>query len=199
MPKKEIITDREIATDIARNANNANLSMTIDEYRKTRTVKFRLTEIAVVIAIVAVLLLTTYLFPLQFVVGLWAAIFIGLIWAYVLVFRKHRDKPVSMDNYAVTTERLLNTDEDHHTEIPKYRNKFCLYRTQVDIYTLHFENGKEFRLPRDNYTWSREIPMSDATICRLAHRGDTFIVATEKSTGKIAAVYHTDFFTYKKA
>ena len=58
MPKKEIITDREIATDIARNANNANLSMTIDEYRKTRTVKFRLTEIAVVIAIVAALIVS---------------------------------------------------------------------------------------------------------------------------------------------
>ena len=105
MPKKEIITDKEIATDIARNANNANLSMTVDEFRKTRTVKFRLTEIAVVVVIVAALLLTTYLFPLHFVIGLWAAIFVGLIRAYVYVFRKHRDKPVFMDNHAVTTER----------------------------------------------------------------------------------------------
>ena len=68
---------------------------------------------------------------------------------------------------------------------------------QVDNYTLYFENKQSFCLPKDNYLWSEERPMSDFAIFQVAQRGEEFYLAINTITGNIDMIYPLEFFEYK--
>ena len=70
-------------------------------------------------------------------------------------------------------------------------------RKEITNSFLHFENGKSWCIPKENYPWSKEI-MSDSAILQSANQGDRFIVVMAKESGEILMGYHTDFFEYKE-
>ena len=103
-------------------------------------------------------------------------------------------KKVSIRDYRVSTETVHSIDEEHY----HYRQKRVKFyrRIHVNNYVIRFENGKEWRIPKDNYLWSVERPMSDFAIHQSTHRGDAMIVVTQTDTDKVVVAYHTDFFEY---
>jgi len=62
---------------------------------------------------------------------------------------------------------------------------------------LCFEEAGKYTVPKDNYLWNVDARVSDIALYNRSHRGDKFIVVVRKSNGKIASVYHTDYFEYK--
>ena len=110
------------------------------------------------------------------------------------VKRRVQIKKVSIRDYRVSTETVHSIDEEHYHYRQK-RGKF--YRKiPVNNYVIRFENGKEWRIPKDNYLWSVERPMSDFAIHQSTRRGDAMIVVTQTDTDKVVVAYHTDFFEY---
>ena len=63
---------------------------------------------------------------------------------------------------------------------------------------MFFDNGKTWNIPKNNYAWSGEFPMSDDFIYKNTHFGDIFWTVTEKNTGKIVVAYPAEYFEYKK-
>ena len=184
MAKKQILTNKEIEKDIITALKNPPDSSE-DSYRKT--------GIIVPIVTLAVIAITAYVDP-EFI--LWELVsFIALAFLYIifLIFRQRiKIKKVSINDYSVTTEIVHSTSKEHFTV---RRGKY--YVKRVDNYTLRFENGKTWRIPKDNYLWSVERPMSDFAIYESTHREDTMIVVTKKDSGDIVMAYHTDFFEYR--
>ena len=68
---------------------------------------------------------------------------------------------------------------------------------QVNNYIVRFENDKSWRVPKELYNWNERLRCQDLGVYNTTHRGDTMIVVTEKSTGKIAVAYNTNIFEYK--
>ena len=69
--------------------------------------------------------------------------------------------------------------------------------SEVRAYIMRFENGKSWNIPKDNYTWSGEHPMSDRTLYQSTHPRDLFLTVTKKDTGEIVMAYPTEYFEYK--
>jgi hypothetical protein len=120
--------------------------------------------------------------------------------AYFL-WKKHKQKTVSMDDYEIIEDTLSHKEEEVHKETYRsaYRRRAILRRTvTVTVYFLHFENGKSLQIPRLNFTWSEEQSMSDASLYNEAHRGDGFYLVVHKESGKIAAAYPKSRFVYQE-
>jgi len=129
--------------------------------------------------------------------GLFALITVAIVGTIIeLSALRHKRKNVCICDYEITTMKLSDTAEEHYVQ--KGAGVRFRHTRQVNNYTLRFENGKIWNIPKENYTWSKDGPMSDFFIYQNAHRTDLFIVVENKDTGKIAMAYHADHFEYKK-
>jgi hypothetical protein len=185
MAKKEILTNAEIEKDIINALKNP-----------PNTPKASFQKMKIPCAIIAVLLVVIgFIYPIS-ILWLLLALFIFMIVYAVFAHIKFRNqiKKVSISYYSVTKEVVHSTHEEHY--IVRHGNKIRHFE-QIDNYTIRFENGKSWRIPKDNYLWSVERPMSDFAIFQSTHREDTLIVVTKKNTDEIVMAYHTDFFEYK--
>ena len=70
--------------------------------------------------------------------------------------------------------------------------------SEICVFIAYFENGKKWNIPRDNYTWSRECPMSDRAIYQTTVSRDLFWTVTNKATGEIVMAYPAKYFEYKE-
>ncbi|MBQ9783750.1 MAG: hypothetical protein IJW44_04450 [Clostridia bacterium] len=109
--------------------------------------------------------------------------------------KRHRIKSVRMEDYQLEVVPLSHKEEEHYRQ---RRGGARVRRSkQIDNYTLHFENGKSLRLPKDNYCWSRERPMSDHALYQCVYRGSECILVTHKESGRIVMAYPAEYFEYK--
>lgn len=151
----------------------------------------KFSPLALVIAILLVVSLFIYpLLALWIIIAMLVFLLIAFIYSRYRLKRSIRD--VSINDYTVTTDTVS------HTEQEKYVNKNGRCGRVVCNYNLYFQNGKAWRIPKDNYLWSEERPMSDLAIFDSAHCGDTFVVVAEKDSGRIIVAYSTEFFKYEQ-
>ena len=183
--KKQILTNTEIEKDII-NALKNPPNMSEASYKK-------LTIPAIIIDVLLVVI--EFIYPL-FIFWLLLALIVFLIGSAIFnLFRlKKRVQNVTINDYDITTENVHSTTGEHYRAERGGKRR----RTkQINNYTIRFENGKIWRIPKDNYLWSVECPMSDFAIFQRTHREDAFFVVTKKDTDEIVMAYHTDVFEYK--
>ena len=185
MTKKQILTNAEIEKDIITALKNPPKQSEVS-YKKS-------TLIAIIIAILLVIL--EFIYP-TFILWLVPAL-VAFFVVYSIFNRvrlKYRIKNVTLNNYDITKETVHGTMEEHY----KAERGGKIRRTeQIDNYAICFENGKNWRLPKELYSWTEEFRVSDWGIYQGAHREDVFIVVTNKHTNEIVVAYHTDVFEYK--
>ena len=186
MAKKQILTDDNIERDIKNILENpANLSRF--EYRRS---------IVPVCVFSALLLVAMLVFQKYYkLVLLVALVFIIAYLAVDHIRLKNSIKRVSLDDYEVSEEVVLNVIEDtYSTNNRSYVNKKL---SEVRAYIMYFESGKSWNIPKDNYMWSGEHPMSDHTIYQSVRPHDPFLIVTKKDTGEIVMAYPAEYFAYK--
>ena len=103
----------------------------------------------------------------------------------------HRIKHVCISDYEIKSATVSNTDYEYMTR-SKYHSHI------IQNYTVHFEGGTEWRIPKDNYPWCTERRMSDWAVYKSTHRGDEYIIVVKKKTGKIVMGYSSAFFEYRQ-
>ena len=190
MAKKQILTNENIRNDI-KNALKHPAILSQAEHRKSM---FPLLVFSAIMLIAIVLFQNYY----KVVLGIGVAFIV----VYLLVdyFRKQKSiNNVSIENYEIKAECVSFVKEeiystDHKIHLSPTVKK--IHTTQ--IYIMFFDNGKTWNIPKNNYAWSGEFPMSDDFIYKNTHFGDIFWTVTEKNTGKIVVAYPSEYFEYKK-
>ena len=119
-------------------------------------------------------------------------IFIVVYLAIGYFYQKNRTKNLSIDDYEIKNVVISHIKEETYT----IRKRNAIDKTMC-VYIMYFENGKSWNIPKDNYLWSGECPMSDRTLYQTTHRGDVFWVVTKKDTCEIVVAYPTEYFEYK--
>ena len=184
MAKKEILTndkiEKDIITAIKKPPNDSE-----------RTYKRTTYLVAIIAAIIIVV--TAFISPELLIWEFLALLMLPFVYVIFLVIqRKIKINKVAINDYSITTEIVHSTAQEHFSvRTGKHRV------AHIDNYILRFENGKSWRVPKDNYLWSVERPMSDFAIYESTHRKDSMIVVTKKNSGEIVMAYHTDFFEYR--
>ena len=194
MSQKQILTNAEIKKDIISAMKNPPEESEASDKKGS--------VIALIVA--CFFLFMVYIDPL-FAIRAVLAGFALLIGASIFrsIYEKRRFKKWSIHDYDVATEVVHSIDEEHYLTYYDHRRKVGkrrggLVRTvPVNNYSIRFENGKIWRVPKELYCWNERLRMQDLGIYRTTHRGDTLIVVTKKDTGKIVVAYHTEFFEYK--
>ena len=187
MPRKQILTNIEIEKDIVSSLKNPP--------KESEASYKRWTIPCIIIAILLVII--EFIYPIFILWFLLALIAFGIVYSIFDRFRlKNKIKNVTINDYDITTEIVHSTEEEHYRA--ETGGSIRHRRTeQINNYTIRFENGKSWRIPKELYSWSERLRMHDVGIRNSTHRGDTMIVITEKSSGKIVVAYNTDIFDYK--
>jgi len=185
LPKMETITLTEIEKDII-NALKQPQDKSKIEYEKIKIPTAIITFLLIIIE---------FIYPLFIVWGIIA--FVVFVVGYNIIghFRlKHKIKQISINDYEIKTYILSHTTEENYV-IRMYKAR------DIIVYNccLYFENGEVWNVPKDNYLWSKEQPMSAFAIHESSHRGDSFTVVIKKDTGNIVMAYNTKLFKYKNA
>ena len=179
--EKEKLTDAVIEKDIINFLKQPD-KMSEDSFNKRQ----------ILAAIIGIVIGVLSLIFFEFI--LWGFVLLIVYIIAVLTFKhfrfKFQAKSVKICDYEIKTETLS------HVCYENYRVTGRRGYT-VHIHTLHFENGKSWGIPENNYSWSVERQMSAFSVYESAQSGDTFIVVTKKSTGKVFVAYNTRFFEYK--
>ena len=180
-----MITQAEIKKDII-NSLKQPLEMSKSSYKK-------LTIPCIIIA--CLLIVVTYTHPKIILYALLFLLVSPFLFGAVSYFRlQHKIKNVHTDDYAVITAVLSHTSEESYVlRRPKWYNS-----ERVNNYTLYFENGESWRVPKDNYNWSERRRMSNVSVYQSSHRGDVFIIVVKKDTGIIVTAYNSGLFEYKE-
>ena len=185
MAKKQIFTNAEIEKDVA-----TSLRRPADMSEVTyKSMLLPSVIMACVFAVIAIM--RPYLmFQLFF-------IFMAFTVCYTIFYyirRRNKIKKISMSDYSVTIEIVHSTEEERYKA--KKAGKWNGKETVIN-HNIRFENGKVWRIPKQNYLWCVEYPMSDFAIYQRTHRGDSMIVVTKNDTGDVVMAYNTDIFEYK--
>ena len=187
MPKKEIVTLKEIERDIIHSLKKAP-EISESTYKKW----------AIPFGILGgVFGILTLIQPKIGMTGLLILLMVGIVGIVIeTVLFRYKIKSVCIEDYKIESAVLSHVEEEH------YKVKGAGVKTRhsrlASVYTLHFENGRSLRLPKDNYSWSQERLMSDFAIYQSSHRGDPFIIVVKKDSEEIVMAYPTDFFEYKE-
>ena len=189
MAKKEILTNEKIEKDIITALKNPPHDSE-DSHNKTKII-----IIIMMLCLIALSIwLGTEIFAKLLTASCLAVVFFLIVYAIFYSVRfKIKIKKISINDYSLTTEIVHSTAHEHYV----IRGSKHTRSQHIDNYILRFENGKTWRISKDNYLWSVERPMSDLAIYESTHREDTMIVVTQKDSGDIVMAYHTDFFEYK--
>ncbi len=183
--EKEKLTDAVIEKDIINFLKQPD-KMSEDSFNK------RQIPAAIIGIVIGVLSLIFF----EYII--WGLLLLLVYIAAALAFNylrfKFQAKRVKICDYEIKTETLSHVcyETYHITRGAKRRRG-----ETVHIHTLHFENGKSWSIPENNYSWSVERQMSAFSVYESTQSGDTFIVVTKKSTGKVFVAYNTKFFEYK--
>lgn len=186
MKQKQILTDDNIKTDIKNILKHpANLSRI--EWRQSRK--------PLLISSASVLL-ATIIFQNYYKLVLLVYLMFIVVYLTVEYFRQRNSiKNVDIDDYEIKKEVVSYVKNEIYTTY--YSNYISRTLKKVHVYIIYFENGKSWNIPKNNYLWSKECPMSNHTLYETTHSGDVFWVVTKKDAGQIVMTYHTDFFEYK--
>ena len=165
-------------------------------YKKPDKSEATYKKTTVIEIIVGCLMIVIEFFYRSFILWVLLALLIYIIGGNLLLrlIRSSKAKKVSINDYNITTESVKHISEEHFKirRAGKWKGK-----KPIDNYALYFDNDKCWRIPKDNYLWSTEYPMSDHAIFQSVSIGDKMLVITQKRTGKTVMAYHTEFFEYK--
>ena len=190
MAKKQILTNENIRNDI-KNALKHPATLSHAEHRKSM---FPLLVFSAIMLIAIVLFQNYY----KVVLGIGVAFIV--VYLVVDYFRKQKSiNNVSIENYEIKAECVSFVKEEIYSTDHKIHLSPTVKKIHTaQIYIMFFDNGKTWNIPKNNYAWSGEFPMSDDFIYKNTHFGDIFWTVTEKNTGKIVVAYPTEYFEYKK-
>lgn len=189
MARKQILTNDNIKTDI-KNIIKRPAQLSRAEYWKSRKGVF-VFDILLFLGMIA--------FQAHYkLVLLISVILIVVHFTLEYIRQKNSIKKVSIDDYEVKKECVSHIkEESYRTDHKMYINPMFRKIHTAHVYIMHFENGKTWNMPKSNYKWSGECPMSDIMIYQTTHRGDLFWTVTEKATDKIVMAYPAEYFEYK--
>lgn len=187
MTKKQVLTNAEIEKDLISALRNPPKESEASYKRST----------PICILIVVLLIIIEFFYPIFILWGVLALIAFligsGLFHHFHL---KSQIKRLTVNEYEVTEEIVHSTDEEHYRA--EAGGTVGHRRTeQINNYSIRFENGKIWRVPKELYCWNERLRMHDVGIFHSTHRGDTMVVVTKKSSGKIVIAYHAEIFEYK--
>ena len=189
MAKKQILTNENIRNDI-KNALKHPATLSHAEHRKSM---FPLLVFS------AIMLIAIALFQNYYKVVLGIGVAFIVVYLVVDYFRKQKSiNNVSIENYEIKAECVSFVKEEIYSTDHKIHLSPTVKKIHTaQIYIMFFNNGKTWNIPKNNYAWSGEFPMSDDFIYKNTHFGDIFWTVTEKNTGKIVVAYPTEYFEYK--
>lgn len=191
MAKKTSLTDARIEKDIV-----TALKYPPSRPKAAVRAENRWGFIAFCVMLVVFVISPAYRWPMVWL-ALAACAFLAVRPVFLRLRLRRRIKGVSMKDYDVTTETVQSTSEESYT-IRRAPSSFALYpNIHIHNYTLHFESGTCWRIPKDNYLWSEERPMTDLAIFQSTQEGDSFLVVTKKGSGDIVMAYNEAFFEYR--
>ena len=190
MAKKQILTNENIQNDI-KNALKHPATLSHVGHHKSM---FPLLVFSAIMLIAIVLFQNYY----KVVLGIGLAFIV--VYLAVDYFRKQKSiNNVSIENYEIKAECVSFVKEEIYSTDHKIHLSPTVKKIHTaQIYIMFFDNGKTWNIPKNNYAWSGEFPMSDDFIYKNTHFGDIFWTVTEKNTGKIVVAYPTEYFEYKK-
>ena len=190
MARKQILTNENIRNDI-KNVLKHPATLSHEEHHKSMFLPFVFSTIMVI----AIALFQNY-YKVVLCVGL-AFIVIYLVADY---FRKQKSiTNISIENYEIKAECVSFIKEEIYSTDHKLHLSPTVKKIHTaKVYIMFFDNGTTWNIPKNNYSWSGECPMSDDFIYKNTHLGDMFWIVTEKQTGKIVVAYPAEYFEYKK-
>ena len=188
MPQKQILTDDNIQTDV-KNILKHPANVSHIEWRQSRIPLL----VSSASALVAMIIFQNY-YKLVLLVYL---MFIVVYLTFEYFRKKSNIKNVDIDDYEITKVAASFVKEEIYSTDGKSYSYIKRELKTVHVYIMYFENGNHWNIPKDNYLWSKECPMSDHMLYQLTKCGDVFWVVTKKDTGEIVVAYPTDFFEYK--
>ncbi len=142
---------------------------------------------------VAAMILLVCLYPLLLLFALIGFFAFAILWSVFVKLRtEYRVKHLSIEDYEITRETVSHVRQEQYT-VQKSRHRS---ETVVNI-IVHFENGKSWRVPLENYLWCEDRSVSDGGVKATTHRGDVMTVVTHKKSGKIITAYSHEFFEYQ--
>ena len=189
MAKKQILTNENIRNDI-KNALKHPATLSHAEHCKSM---FPLLVFSAIMLIAIVLFQNYY----KVVLGIGVA-FIA-VYLVVDYFRKQKSiNNVSIENYEIKAECVSFVKEEIYSTDHKIHLSPTVKKIHTaKIYIMFFDNGKTWNIPKNNYAWSAECPMSDRAIYQTTSQGSLFLTVTKKDTGEIIMAYPTEYFEYK--
>ena len=182
MNEKELLTNTEIEIDI-----KTALKYPAD-IEESLCKKIDYLSVLIVLILLIIALIRLEIFFSVFLGIFLYAILCFILSPIILKFKTHR---VKIDDYAIKNEIVYGLREEHFT------SREGKHRRPVHNYIIRFENGKSWRIPKDNYLWRDDCPMFDSLVYKEVNRGDTMIVVTKKKNGKVVMAYSTKIFQYK--
>ena len=189
MARKQILTNENIRNDI-KNVLKRPATSSHAEHHK---------EMLPLLVFSAILLAAMVIFQNYYKLIL----LIGLIFiaAYLIIDhlrKRNKINNISIDDYEIKEEHVSHIKEEIYSTDHKIHASSTVRNIHTaHVYIMYFENGKSWNIPKDNYTWSGEHPMSDRTLCQSTHPRDLFLTVTKKDTGEIVMAYPTEYFEYK--
>ncbi len=187
MATKETLTNTEVKDDII-TALKYPPKMAKSSYIISITAVYLIYIIPLILAPVSVSL-TLMCF---FIVCLGSVLFLIGRSVFIKFYHQSRIKKLTLDDYYICTQIVSDTSKEHYKEFVSGTK----HSQAAHVYTIHFENGKSWRIPEYNYMWRDAPPMHDRNIYQSTDRNDTMIVVQAKRSKKIVMAYHTNFFEY---
>ncbi len=186
--KKEEVTERAILSDLK--------SRLRYEPSRSKAANKRYEILGAITAII--LLIITFGHPVPFFLVLGCTLlFLPLALLFSWLLRRRRIERMTLDGYETEIAILSHKEKEEYQEW-HYTVRGIRRSRTITNYNLHFENGKLWRIPKDNYLWHGECPMSNFFIFENAHRGEEFLLVLSRKTGEVAMAYSEAFFTYQR-
>ncbi len=187
MARKQALTNDNILTDVKNVIKRpANLSRT-EHYR----------SLIPYYVFITLMIVAMFIFEHHYkLVLLFSLAFILLYFVIDFIRKKNSIKKISFDGYEVNEEVVSCVKEERYItdhSVSRVREKL----SEIHVFVVYFESGKTWNIPKDNYTWSKEFPMSDRAIYQTARQGSLFWTVTKKTTGEIVMAYPSEYFEYK--
>ena len=189
MTRKQVLTNENIRTDI-KNALKHPATLSHAEHHKS---------IFPLVVFSAIMLIAIVLFQNYYKVVLGVGVAFIVVYLIIDHFLKQKSiHNVSIENYEIKTECVSCVKEEIYSTDHKIHLSPTVKKIHTaQVYIMFFDNGKVWNIPKNNYIWSGEYPMSDDFIYKNTHFGDIFWTVTEKQTGKIVVAYSAEYFEYK--
>lgn len=183
MRKKEKFSSKELVDDL----------ISAVRHPPSQSKKSYIKNTVICLLLAVLLVIASYLWLGIELILLALALPVGIF--VILLVRKrtkHAVQSIRTEDYSVESVAVLSRAEE------TYFDRYARRRGEwVSVYTLHFDNGKSLKLPKYNFSWSKEYPMSDTAIYHCAAEGSHFYLVCRKDTGEAVLAYPKDYFVYE--